>query len=259
MNDRAFPFALRQMQQDFRQPMLWVGLIAAALILALAGAFGTGDAIATLPRVAYWVIVVVVTYAAGDFISTLCRVWFAEWARPIRLGITGVLVGLKVIGILVVLNLALFGTIFDSWSGWVTFAGTIFAVTLIVTVMLDVMFDALRRNAASADPVVRTPALLDRLPIEKRGALVALSVEDHYVRVRTTKAETLTLMRLGDAIKETEPTPGLQTHRSHWVALAAVTRATRNGSTATLQMVVGDDIPVSRSNIAKAKQAGLLP
>jgi hypothetical protein len=37
---------------------------------------------------------------------------------------------------------------------------------------------------------------------------VALSVEDHYVRVRTTRGEEMILMRLSDAIRETAPETG---------------------------------------------------
>lgn len=109
---------------------------------------------------------------------------------------------------------------------------------------------------ASANP--GPPALLDRVAFEKRGALVSLSMEDHYVRVRTTQGDDLVLMRLSDAIKETAPVQGLQTHRSHWVALDFLTACTRSGAGAVLTMHHGPDIPVSRSQIDQAKAKGLL-
>lgn len=66
-------------------------------------------------------------------------------------------------------------------------------------------------------------------------------------------------MRLGDAIREAAPEPGLQVHRSHWVAIAAVTAARREGDRAVLSLSHGGDIPASRSHIPALKEAGLLP
>jgi DNA-binding LytR/AlgR family response regulator len=88
---------------------------------------------------------------------------------------------------------------------------------------------------------------------------VALSVEDHYVRIRTTRGEDMVLMRLTDAIREAAPTPGLRVHRSHWVAIAGVANARRDGDRAILKMIAGGDIPASRSHIPALRQAGLLP
>jgi DNA-binding LytR/AlgR family response regulator len=100
---------------------------------------------------------------------------------------------------------------------------------------------------------------LDRLALAKRGTLIALSVEDHYVRVRTDRGEAMVLMRLSDAIGETAPVKGLRVHRSHWVALDAVVAAKRRGDGAILTMAAGPEIPVSRANVAAIRDAGLLP
>ena len=43
-------------------------------------------------------------------------------------------------------------------------------------------------------------------------------MEDHYVRVFTDAGESLILLRLSDAMAEVRDVPGLQIHRSHWVA-----------------------------------------
>nr|WP_301270752.1 MULTISPECIES: LytTR family DNA-binding domain-containing protein [unclassified Roseobacter] len=127
--------------------------------------------------------------------------------------------------------------------------------------IITFVFDVADRQTRSVPPDDEAPPapLLDRLPLEKRGPLVALSVEDHYVRVRTTKGEEMVLMRLTDAIREVGATAGLQVHRSHWVALDAVRSARREGDRAILTMSHGGDIPVSRSRLADAKSARLLP
>lgn len=113
--------------------------------------------------------------------------------------------------------------------------------------------------AGTAVDVLLRPRLLDRLPPDKRGRLVAPSVDDHYVRVRTTRGEDMLLMRLGDAIRVTAPTPGLRVHRSHWVARDAVQTVRREGDRAVSKMTVGGDNPASRSHIPALREAGLLP
>ena len=118
-----------------------------------------------------------------------------------------------------------------------------------------------RQSAQSAPAPMQAvqPTILDRIPLDKRGPLVALSVEDHYVRVQTVKGEELILMRLSDAIKEVGMILGAKVHRSHWVAFEHVTAARREADRAILTLTTGRDIPVSRANLAKIKEAGLLP
>jgi len=55
---------------------------------------------------------------------------------------------------------------------------------------------------------------MQRLPWGKRGPLVTLSAEDHYVRLTTNNGTKLLLIRLLDAIKEVGNTRGMQIHRS---------------------------------------------
>jgi DNA-binding LytR/AlgR family response regulator len=66
-------------------------------------------------------------------------------------------------------------------------------------------------------------------------------------------------MRLSDAIRETGDSLGAQVHRSHWAGFDHVARVERLGDRALLHMNTGDQIPVSRANLPKLKEAGLLP
>ena len=89
---------------------------------------------------------------------------------------------------------------------------------------------------------------LRRLPVSYHTAkLYAVSSEDHYLRVYTDKGEALILMRLSDAIRELEPVPGMQTHRSWWVAKEAVVERQRKQGKQVLLLKSGMDVPVSRS------------
>lgn len=103
------------------------------------------------------------------------------------------------------------------------------------------------------------PTVLARLPLEKRGALIALSAEDHYVRVTTTAGTELVLMRLSDAMAEVGQTQGLQVHRSHWVAQDQVIKVTRIGDRGELTLSDGSTCPISRGFMPAVRAAGLLP
>jgi len=73
------------------------------------------------------------------------------------------------------------------------------------------------------------------------------------------QGESLVLLRLSDAIREVGDTAGAQVHRSHWVAWDAITAARREGDRAILTLKTGTEIPVSRANLGKIKDAGFLP
>ncbi len=96
--------------------------------------------------------------------------------------------------------------------------------------------------------------LIDRLPGRLRADLVAIGVEDHYVRVFTRLGDTLLLMRLSDAIAETEGVEGLQVHRSWWVACASITSIERRGRTALIKLDTGLSVPVARRRIAQLRR-----
>lgn len=67
------------------------------------------------------------------------------------------------------------------------------------------------------------------------------------------------LMRLSDAIREVGAVRGAQVHRSHWAAFDEVVSVTRKGERAVMRMSNGAEIPVSRSNMARLRDSGLLP
>lgn len=86
--------------------------------------------------------------------------------------------------------------------------------------------------------------------------IIALGVEDHYVRVHGPERTEMLLMRLSDAIKETEPMEGMQVHRSWWVARDAIETSKREGRNLRLSLSGGLEVPVSRAYVTKLKQSG---
>ena len=106
-----------------------------------------------------------------------------------------------------------------------------------------------------SQPERMAPVLTKRLPVQlKEGQIMALKSEDHYVRVYTDIGSALLLMRLSDAIAETEPLDGLQTHRSWWVARSAVKSVIRKTRSAELVLDGAElTVPVSRTGLQKLK------
>ena len=87
-----------------------------------------------------------------------------------------------------------------------------------------------------------------KLPIALRQApVVALSAEDHYVRVRTDRGQALILMNLANTITALGPNAGVRIHRSHWLshalAVEAATKRTRHG----VHIDENTVLPVSRA------------
>jgi hypothetical protein len=97
---------------------------------------------------------------------------------------------------------------------------------------------------------------LDRLPPALGSDLLALEMEDHYVRAHTALGSDLILMRMRDAVAELGGLDGAQVHRSWWVARSAVEEVLRDGRNIRLVLGQGLEAPVARNNIAELKAAG---
>ena len=110
----------------------------------------------------------------------------------------------------------------------------------------------------SAPVPVAAPSnpLLDALPAELGSDVIALEMEDHYVRVHTALGSELVLMRLRDAMSHMSETEGRQTHRSWWVARGAVEDVRRDGRNVRLVLAGGLEAPVSRAQVNELKSAG---
>ena len=124
-----------------------------------------------------------------------------------------------------------------------------------------------RKNHSPQEPETSTQnhiekssaKLLNRLPENLQSSeLYALSAEDHYVRVYTSQGNKLVLMRLSDAIAEAGSFAGMQTHRSWWVAKAAIDQINPKGRTAEIILKNEIAVPVSRNALKTLREAGWL-
>lgn len=91
------------------------------------------------------------------------------------------------------------------------------------------------------------PDFFRRIPPALGRDLLALEMEDHYLRIHTMVGSDLILLRLRDALAELGPERGRQVHRSWWVAERAVTSAERSGARTLLVLRNGLKVPVSKT------------
>ena len=91
------------------------------------------------------------------------------------------------------------------------------------------------------------------LPAERRGEVIHMKSELHYLSVATIRGQSLILYALRDAILELPPELGIQTHRSYWANLAHLKAFKPDGRLATLTMSDGATVPVSRSKVKALK------
>ncbi len=108
-----------------------------------------------------------------------------------------------------------------------------------------------------AQPLPTPPArFMDRLPSALGSDLIALEMEDHYVRAHTALGSELVLMRMRDAVSELGDLEGKQVHRSWWVARGAVEDVRREGRNIRLLLAGELVAPVARANVSALKEAG---
>lgn len=231
------------------------------ILLGVIGPFGSFGRLGLEQRVFQWVILVALNWGlvlmAGQLVRALPwptapagqGVAAALLAALPGAGITSALVGL--------------------WGWWpeqraLPFAEMLVYVAAINTAIAVPLRVLLHFRAPDAVPASQSPAMepsdeaafLRRLPPRLGRDLLAVEAEDHYLRVHTALGSDLILMRLSDAEAELAGLEGARTHRSWWVARAAVVRAERQGQIARLHLVNGMSVPVSRGNVAALKAAG---
>ena len=238
----------------------WLQTLAASLIvglvLAASGAFETGR-LPVVPRFAYWIGLVGGGVAVARLIRELVvrSAWLSRsaWLAAGSIGLATALLMTLVVGVsngLIVRAPPLWDRIY-----------AVFPDVVLVTASLTVLSILVRGGASSrthqAPEGAPPPRFLSRLPAKlSGGALFAVEAEDHYLRLHTSKGQDLILMRLSDALPELEGIEGARTHRSWWVARAAIVSVERAEGRATLTLADGTEAPVSRSYLKPLRDAG---
>lgn len=91
------------------------------------------------------------------------------------------------------------------------------------------------------------PEFMKRVPVQRRGSIILVKAEDHYLKVVTSNGESLIHYRLSDAIAEMPADAGIRVHRSYWVARDAIVNVGPAGRKLRATLINGIEIPVSLS------------
>jgi len=266
---------LREMQALAFSPRFWGLILLATAVLGVTGPFGTYERLTLLPRLAYWLALALATFTAGYVaIRLVGQALFEGRAAPslVRALVTGLAAGAPIALVVSAFDWAVLSAPIPDTSSAITLflnCALIAAALSLASVLIEGEASADTEPAVASKPILpdagfdtaasrqsTRPLLLDRLPPPLRGRLTSLSMQDHYVEVHTDKGSTLVLMRMADAMRETEGEVGLQIHRSHWVAVDAVAGTARQQGKLFLKLKDGTQLPVSRSFAAAVREAG---
>jgi hypothetical protein len=222
--------------------------IALGLLLTFLGPFRSQEAMATGPRLLFWLGLVGTGYLLALAAFRLISVRrMTPLSRAIAVAIVSALPQMFIV----------------SWALVQIRPGRVIAVTNLPMLFLSVLaIQAIivmlaawisSRPASDSRPTAPVEALdpqaRGRLAQSLRGQLIALEAEDHYVRLHHQSGSTLILHRFSDALAEVDATAGLQVHRGWWVANAAVAGTFMRGGKRWLKLHNDMEIPVSRTHL----------
>ena len=244
-------------EPDHDARAFWTGALRIlAACMAVAAVIALSNGMQNLAQAWQWFLETAFGVAVGIAVARLLipqswfttRIWLAGLviAASISLPLSVLVIGLLVYVKHVPLNLRLLTDALPS----------VFGTTAVMTGLAFLVRRPTTRTHAAAVGAP-PPKFLDRLPARLKGAdLYAVEAEDHYLRLHTSLGQDLVLMRLADALVELEGLEGAQTHRSWWVARAAVTAAERLDGRAVLTLKDGAEVPVSRGFARALRTAG---
>lgn len=252
--------SLNELLPILRGRGFWVGLVALGLILGVAGPYGTAGTVPILPRMGYWLTIVLTTGTIGFVIGYVGRDVLDALGVPGLLAgpLAGAIAGLPVSGIVIAITAILLNPGDLALSDGPLILSVITVSVLISAATTIVYFLGPPAGNSSRGTSGSPPRLLDRLPQELQGPLISLSAINHYTEVVTIHGTTRLLLRLSDAIIEAAPTPGLRLHRSHWVALDRIASARRDGHRGIVTLTDGSTRPVSRRSLHLLEEMGYL-
>jgi len=240
-----------------RDWLLWRLAIAAGagILLARLGPFDTFSDLGPLQRALYWVGLTLLLAINMLVAEALLLV-----ARP------------RMTWLQVTIVAALAGTVPTAfavaWAESLLRVGRDLGVSDLLAIYGDVALIALPLVAAMRAVPVRPRSsraggadladrLVNRLSRERRGRLLAFAAEDHYLRVYTDRGNELILRRFADALEDVAGHAGVRVHRGWWVAIDAVEQCKRERDRYLLLLENGITVPISRSFLVAAREAGL--
>ncbi len=233
----------------------WIALtIVAGTLLAILGPFGSYMNGSAMRLLAYWIGAMLLGLVLYGSAYRLAGIWTAPGSRRWWLGLI-----LTTLIASVPEALATRAAAFQLWPELVRVHLPLplwFAQTATIGLIATMGIGFVLRRPASASIDAPTPSpSIEPVVTPLGGDVLALQMEDHYVRVHRPAGTELILMPLGRAI-EAMQVSGLRTHRSWWVASHAVEAVEGNARSMRLRLSNGVVAPVARSAVIHLKAAG---
>ncbi|WP_417481100.1 LytTR family DNA-binding domain-containing protein [Maricaulis sp.] len=199
----------------------------------------------------YWTGLMCVGWLSNTLVTLVLRRFTGNWPRLAHYGLASFLISIPVtLGVATIQALI-------SRPFMLGALPVVFIFVWVISAAVTALGWLLERRGTAPDVPEIGRTLLDKLPPRlQRAQLLALQSEDHYLRVHTAAGDALILMRLSDAMAAVEGLDGRQTHRSWWVARAAVDTVSRGDGRATLTLSNNVQAPVSRTHAPALREAG---
>ena len=235
-------------------PILPVAGAAAAVLMVVVGAFGTG-LLPLATRIGFWAVLMAWNIAKW-------QLWFAFVVRSPRDWTRAVLIGTPLLNLPlpleITLALRLFGIAVSPrrlphvWLDALAISAALFAVIYLAQ-------RRYRSPAVAAAPAITPGGLLSKAGVACPTVLHAVRAEDHYCRLYLADGRApLVHHRFGDALAELAGFDGRQVHRGAWAASAGVVAAERDGRAWRLVLAGGARLPVSTRFVADLRAQGWL-
>ncbi len=248
---------LRELVSLYADKRLWVAFGAIVALFVFTGPFGTIDRLGFAERLGFWLTVHFVTWTIALTGVALVSAWngassrIGMWQTIIGCCLATPLIG---IAVSVIRSLFLDQQITATSVFWQMLQAL--PVAIIIGIVAYFFFQPSQASPSVAEQRDHDARLMLRLPPEKRGELLYMSMQDHYVEIVTSKGRELVLLRLADAMNEAGSATGIQVHRSHWAAFSAIKTTKRNGGRTSVIMSDGAELPVSRTYVKALREAG---
>ena len=235
-------------------------VVAVGVLLGRLGPFGTFGDLNTGERYAYWVGLTLLMWLQGIAILALVdrplsrRRW-PHWARLVAAALAAAVpTGFEVAWAEMFLRV-------ERDLGPIDLLAIIGDVALLSAPLLLLTHgligrrpDPMESGSGTSGEAPGARSLVALMDSDKRGPLLAIGSEDHYVRLYSDRGDSLVAMRFADAVAAPAANEGMQVHRSWWVATDAVETVSRAGEGLQLTLCNGLTVPVSRSYAQQARK-----
>ncbi len=139
---------------------------------------------------------------------------------------------------------------------YLTIMSYLFTINLIIWLMIQWRHPPSELKAK--EQAIEPPLFMAKVPHADFNDVLAINAEGHYIRIHFATGSELINYVFKRAIDEVRAHDGIQTHRSWWVAEAAVVKAQKTGK--RYQLILSNElsVPVSDTYFKPVKTLGLL-